>query len=256
MTASPTNTEISVIMMSEDSRLTPKNFLLWRCLHNGPFIKETIDHWGPDEQLPWATYQARNLPLLQKLTRVYGSCAVTAWDGERVVGMLRFYPKAICAAPAAGMLCLQQEFPYGPADHFTENNFPPMQELADKTLRVHCIMTGCPAWKENPYQRRGIGTRLVKQLIRWGKENGWAAIEATAYEEIPMLYEISGQAGKRFWEKLGFEVCETGIEAALLEENEFTSALKKQMIDTGLPVEIMKNKYTMRLPLYGSEATA
>lgn len=242
-------TNITIKMLGEETGLCPDNFLLWRCLHSGPHTKASIDCWSADEQIPWAAFRARNLPLLQKLTRVYGSCAVTAWDGEQVVGMLRFYPKAVCGLPAAGMLCLQQDFPYGPSIDFGENDFPAMRDMAEKTLVVHCMMTGCPSWKENPYQRRGTGTRLVQRLVDWGRENGWEAIESTAYEEIPMLYEVSGQAGRRFWEKAGFQAVETGIETAFLEENEFMKALRRQAEQIGLLPEQMERKYTMRLTL-------
>jgi RimJ/RimL family protein N-acetyltransferase len=249
MAASPLETKIKVKMMGEELGAASKDFLLWRCLHSGPHTKESIDSWEPDEPLPWSAFRERNLPLLQKLTQAYGSCAVTAWDGDRVVGMLRFYPKEVCGMAEAGMLCLQQVFPYGPADDFWQGKFPPMQDLADKTLVIHCIMTGCPNWKENPYQRQGIGTRLVKQLVHWGREKGWAAIEATAYEEIPILYEVSGQAGIHFWEKAGFQVVETSVETAFLEENGFTKALRRQAQEIGLSPEQMERRYTMRLIL-------
>ena len=75
----------------------------------------------------------------------------------------------------------------------------------DKTLTVHCMMTGSPFQTENTYQRKGIGTRLAQGLVAWGTAQGWRGIEATAYEGLDILYANTGQAGVPFWERLGFE---------------------------------------------------
>jgi hypothetical protein len=77
-----------------------------------------------DEKMDWPRFHARNVPLVQKLTALYGSCAVVAMNGDSVVGMLRFNPKAICENPEAGRLCLQQEYPAGQADDFGKTDFP------------------------------------------------------------------------------------------------------------------------------------
>ncbi len=110
-------------------------------------------------------------------------------------------------------------------------------------------MTGSPSQKENPYQRKGLGTRMARKLIEWAGENGWTAIEATAYEDLPLIYEITGQAGKTFWEKLGFHIAETGVEPELVKDNEFARSLHQQATTIGLPLERVKNKYTMRLDI-------
>lgn len=226
--------------------------VVWRCLHSGPMTRETMDRPEPHPRVPWDELRERNVPLLAKLTEVYGSCAVIARDGERIVGQLRFYPKAICNMTAAGPgpgLCMQQTFPNGPADDLVSCAFPPLDGLADKTLFVHCLMTGSPGQKENPYQRKGLGSRMVRKLIEWAREQGWSAIEANAYADLPYIYAVTGQAGRGFWEKLGFRVVWSGTEPAFAEDQhqEFVAMLLKEAAEQGMDAATAKAKYTMRL---------
>jgi GNAT superfamily N-acetyltransferase len=231
------------------SMMSSSDLILWRCLHGGPLSRENLEHPAPHPDVPWEVVRARNLPLLQKLTEVYGSCAVLAWAGDEVVGTLRYYPKEVYTLYGAGMLCLQQLFPYGPGDDFAGIDFLPKEQLADKTLLIHCLMTGSPSQKENPYQRKGLGSRLVRKLIEWAAENGWEAVETTTAEDLPLLYEISGGAGITFWRKLGFRVVETGVEPELLKDNDLVRTLHAQAAAIGLPPERVKNKYTMRFEI-------
>ena len=237
--------DVVIEMMSSE-------FILWRCLHGGPLTKETVDQPDPHPRVRWDRLRARNVPLLVKLTQVYGSCAVIARDGDRIVGQLRFYPKAVChmAAPGPG-LCMQQTFPNGPADGFVENDFPALSRIADKTLFVHCLMTGSPQQRDNRYQRKGVGSRMVRTLIDWTRHRGWTAIEANAYADLPCVYAVTGQAGRTFWEKLGFRVIETGVESAFVEDGSdgFVGILLKEAADRGIDAGIAKTKYTMRLDL-------
>lgn len=228
--------------------------LLWRCLHGGPLSLEDVDHPVPDERMPWDALRARNLPLLEAFTRAYGACAMLAWEGARVVGMLRFYPKAVAALPEAGGLCLQQEYPAGPSDALATPAFPPFEALEDKTLAVHCLMVGAPSREGNAYQRRGIGTRLARELAAWAQERGWQAIEATAYVDLPIVYACFGQAGVRFWERLGYRVIETEVEPAfrgdLSEEMaDFLRTMRREAEGLGLDPEVVTRRYTMRLEL-------
>ena len=226
--------------------------VLWRCLHGGPLTKETVDEPEPHPRVPWDQLRVRNLPLLTKLTETYGSCAVIARDGEHVVGQLRFYPKAICKMAAAGPgFCMQQTFPNGPAADLVENDFPPLDKIGDKTLFVHCMMTGSPQQTNNPYQRGGLGSRMVRTLCDWARQQPWSAVEANAYADLPCVYSITGQAGVTFWEKMGFRVLESTIEPAFAEGgNEgFVGLLLKEAADRGMDAEAAKTRHTMRLDL-------
>jgi GNAT superfamily N-acetyltransferase len=226
-----------------------EEFILWRCLHGGPLSCETIDRWRPDSELPWEDYRKRNLPLMIKLTRTYGACAIVARAGDQVVGLLRFYPKAVWDMTGAGGLCLQQDYPSGPAGGFADKDFPPLARIDDKTLIVHCLMTCCARQKEHPYQRKGLGSRMVRTLIGWAKANGWDRIEAASFEDLPIIYEITGSAGHTFWEKLGFSIVDRRPHPDLQEPGEFVTMLEEQAMSVGISPERAKDKLVMRLDL-------
>ena len=117
--------------MPEDVIIEPmtEEFILWRCLHNGPLARDTIQQWPIASSIPWQRYQERNLPLLLKLTQAYGACAMVAHNNGRIVSKLRFYPKAICDMAEAGSLCLQQEYPAGPQARHRQPPRPAWQAL-------------------------------------------------------------------------------------------------------------------------------
>jgi hypothetical protein len=236
------NEEIMIGAMNED-------FILWRCLHFGPVSGRTIDRWPSDSQISWERYRTRNIPLLEKLTRIYGACAILARVGDRVVGQLRFYPKFVCNMQGAGGLCLLQDFPNGPADDFAEKDFPPLQNIEDKTLAIHCLMTGSPQQKDNPFQRKGIGTHMVEALINWAKIKGWECIEVDAFEDIPIIYEITGSAGITFWRKLEFRLTDRHPHPLLQERDKFVKTLEEQAQSIGISPDRARDRLIMHLDL-------
>jgi GNAT superfamily N-acetyltransferase len=223
-----------------------KDLILWRCLHGGALCTGNIDDPEPDSQLDWPLLRARNVPLLKKLIDTYGSTAIVARDRDKVVAMLRFYPKTLCSFSDAGIgFCLQQAFPAGPKEDLIARDFPPVEKLRDRTLFAHCMMVVSPEEETDRYRRKGLATRMVRGMIRWARAHGWRGIETVAYEEIPLLYAISGSAGRKFWEKLGFKVIlqdrEPGIKGELLEK------VKKEAAAVKIPADRAANRYRMRL---------
>jgi GNAT superfamily N-acetyltransferase len=186
---------------------------------------------------------------LAKLTLTYGACAILARADDKIVGQLRFYPKAIWDINDAGEMCIQQDYPNGPADDFVKTEFPPLEEMEDKTLAIHCFMTGSSQQKENPFQRKGIGTRMVNFLIEWASTKGWERIEVDAFEDIPLIYEITGSAGVSFWKKLGFEVADRHPHPYLQERNEFVAKLEEQAKSVGISKEKAKDRIVMHIVL-------
>ena len=240
--------------MIEDVVVEPmtEEFILWRCLHDGPLSRDTINQWPSASTLPLERFRNRNTPLLVKLTRTYGACAIIARDADQIVGQLRFYPKAVCDTEGAGGPCLQQDHPAGPAEDFADSDFPDPAQIEDKTLVVHCLMTGSFLQKENPYQRKGIATRMIRALIEWAKANGWDRIEAESFEDLPIIYGGTGSAGHTFWEKSGFRLVDRHIHPELRDRSklpEFIATLEQQAKSAGLPPERARDRLVMHLDL-------
>ena len=237
--------------MGEEILIEPmtEKLILWRCLHHGPLSLRAIDKWPSDSQIDWEKYRTRNIPLLVKLTRTYGACAILASINDNIVGQLRFYPRIIWNMESAGEMCLQQDYPNGPVNDFAETEFPPLEEIENKTLAVHCLMTGSPQQKKNPFQRKGIGTRMVRSLIQWAKTNGWEHIEVDAFEDIPLIYEMTGSAGHIFWQKLGFQIADRHPHPHLQESNDFVVKLEEQAKSIGISSERAKDRLVMRLDI-------
>ena len=233
--------------MLDDFVIAPmsEDFLVWRCLHGGPVSRRTIDGPPPNLEVDWPSTRARNLPLLRNLTRTYGACAILAHDGDDVVGTLRFYPKPLCSFGEGSGFCLQQRYPAGPKDDLAAGELPPLEASVDKTLFIHCLMIAAPPGDPNRYRRKGLATRLGLELIRWAKDHGWSAIEASAYEELPMFYAISGAAGRRFWERLGFRMVHKDIEPAI--SGEFLEKLRLDAVAAGLRPDNVTDRYRMRI---------
>jgi GNAT superfamily N-acetyltransferase len=152
----------------------------------------------------------------------------------------------------AGGPCLQQDPPAGPVDDFADRDFPDPAQIEDKTLVVHCLMTGSSLQKENPYQRKGIATRMVRVLVEWAKANGWDRIEADSFEDLPIIYEGTGSAGHTFWEKSGFRLVDRHLHPELQDRgeiSEFIATLEQQAVSEGLPPETARDRLVMRLDL-------
>jgi len=225
-----------------------ENFIVWRCLHGGTLDSANINQPKPNAQLDWNYIKTRNVLLLKKIISTYGTCAILARDGNSIIGTLRFYPKVLCNFTDEGLgLCLQQVYPAGPSLQFAEQEFSPVSELSDKTLFVHCLFIVAPDNDPDCYRRKGLATRMVRELIQWCIKNKWDAIEANAYEEIPYLYAISGVTGRSFWEKLGFRVIQKDTEPGM--NGEILKIILNSAVKAGIPIEDIKNRYRMRLEL-------
>jgi len=234
--------EVAIEPMSEE-------LILWRCLHSGPLCSATIDQWPSDSQMDWERYRERNIPLLKALTRTYGACAILARARDQVVGQLRFYPRAVWKMEGAGELCLQQDYPNGPADDLARAVFPPLSQIQDLTLLIHCLMTGSSQREDNPFQRKGIGTRMVRFLVQWARTKGWERIEVDAFEDLPLIYRMTGSAGHSFWERLGFHAADRHPHPHLQERSDFVVTLEEQAASAGIPAERARDRLIMRLDL-------
>jgi hypothetical protein len=234
-------------------RAMDRDFILYRCLHGGPLTPDSIGQLNStDNPQWWADMQSQsrfelNRRFLLRVIETYGSCAVLAWDENRVVGQMRFFPGALLDSFGIESMCMQQGHPCGVSPEIIQAEWPALKEARRKPLFVNCMMTGSPCQPENPYQRRGLASEMVRELVRWARETRWPAIEAHAFSDLPAIYEITGQAGRLFWEKLGFSTVSQKRNPLVM--GDFLQLLVRQAAERGMPAVEAGTEYRMRLSL-------
>jgi len=74
-------------------------------------------------------------------------------------------------------------------------------------------------------------------------------IQANSFEDIPLLYQVSGSAGHTFWEKLGFHVAERFPHPAFQKRNDFVIKIEEQGKAMGIAPERATDRIVMCLNL-------
>lgn len=93
---------------------------------------------------------------------------------------------------------------------------------------------------------------MVRTLIEWAKAKGWEGIEAGSFEDIPIIYEITGSTRHSFWEKTEFRLIDRHPHQALQDHsqfNEFIKTLTEQVKSLGIMPERVCDRLVMRLDL-------
>jgi hypothetical protein len=91
---------------------------------------------------------------------------------------------------------------------------------------------------------------MVRNLIAWARANGWRRIEVDSFEDIPIIYEMTGSAGHTFWEKLGFHLVDRHPHPGLQDRSrypDFIVALEEQARSMGMVPERARDQLTMCL---------
>jgi GNAT superfamily N-acetyltransferase len=213
------------------------SFLIWRCLHDGPITRDNLNA-PPDESC--LAYQESAIRLLRQLTKRYGSAAILAWEGDNVVGLLRFVPKVVSQMEGGGGFCLLMPYPAGPTKAFPHKVLPSQESIEDRTLVVTCMQL------LSDRQRQGVGRAMVERLKSWAREEGWDAVEATAYQDLPLVFEVTGNAGRQWWEELGFHVRESMEEEAMRGYDDFVHTLGIQARERAMDPQDVTQKFIMR----------
>ena len=267
-----------------------ESYLHLGCLHGGPVDTATVQPPPEDSEVdlpprPWsnetlAKLAARypdefpclkHVELFREMIDRYGTCAILAWEGQKVVGHLRFNPMAVVRLfdPEQAEACSVVD---GTARGPEEDK---------ETLSVHCVMTGRPyvARRSRPIMdavvpeasgpavivkesgqrryrsveesgaRKGTGLKLVHGLISWAGEHGWKRIVKQAHPDLDCFYGICGGGGKAFWEKAGFEAVGTVVKLPPPWTGYWADIVERQRKEKGMTEEEAWTWYIMAYEL-------
>lgn len=240
--------------MNENIIIKPMDdsYLHLLCLHKGPIDTskiEEVDEQSPIDcpPRPWRDdtickliannqlncHGGTDTPILREFFREmiqrYGTCAMLAQQGKKIVGHLRFYPMRV----ARWFVPVQTD--PSPVLDCTAACQP---EDDEGTLWVQCVMTSKPY--ENTEQARqhgagkGIGQKLVESLIAWAREHCWKQIVKVAHCDLDWFYGIQGGGGKSFWIKAGFKVAGSFYKHAWNFDKEAKAIVQAQMAEKGM----------------------
>jgi GNAT superfamily N-acetyltransferase len=235
-------------------RLMDEFLVLPMCLHGGavplsrlPELAERTDF--EDEFSLERGVHARSLCALSQR---YGATGVVALDGDRIVGLLRFYPRAL--KEMIGQLCPQDE-PYARWLAAIEiASLPARDEIRPRSIQIDCLQV-IPECRG-----QGIGRTLIERTIAWAREKGWHELYATGVQHILPLMSWSGQMSVASLCKHGFEIVgqeiDEGIrDAAVSQQLGYHGEDVRRMWQeqyAHLSVEEAAVRYEMRLILEGT----
>jgi GNAT superfamily N-acetyltransferase len=256
-----------------------EGYLHVRCLHDGP-IDAATSKPPPDSlpgghpPLPWSDqtlrevitrYHAENVhhPWPAEFSREmigrYGTCAILAWEDDKVLGHLWFYPMTV----ARLLIPL-----------FYQSDGCPILEPADGgveedegMLWVQCVMSCRPFLGPEPDTetgrnwpamqeagaRKGVGLKLVRGLIEWAGEHGWKRIVKVAHADVDCFYGQLGGGGKSFWEKAGFKVADSFYNRPPGSDSRFIARAESQAREKGMTVEDVWTWHLMAYDVSGAE---
>ena len=245
-----------------------ESYILIDCLHHGPVDSSSPpsrgDLWQDTPDLPphpwsdetivelakkykrisegWAGDPARE--FMREMIQRYGTCAILAWEEEKIIGQLRFYPLTIAQLLARTT----------PENNPIPSGAGVMRFKADPgTLWVQCVMTCAPYEEAGQAKkvgaRKGIGLKLVHSLTAWASEQGWKRIVKQAHADLDCFYGIWGGGGKAFWEKAGFKAIGTFCENNDFWGDYWIDIIERQRKEKGMTEEEVWTWYRMAYEL-------
>jgi GNAT superfamily N-acetyltransferase len=188
------------------------------CLHGGavPLVRLPALAVRTDFEDQFGLEPGAHARFLHAISRRYGATGLAAVEDDLVVGLVRFYPRAL--REVIGQLCPQDEpFARRLASTAVES-LPKLDDLRPRELQIACLQV-------IPERRgRGIGRALIRGTVAWAGEQGWDEIYAPAIRHILPLMSWSGQMSAASLQKQGFEIVGQEVDDGLQE-----AALSQQL---------------------------
>lgn len=195
-----------------------KSNILSRCLHSGPVTMDKMDIPVFRSKITKGAVKK----FLTKTCSLYDSCAVLAYDNDKIVGLLRFYPQDVLnilddkSGFRLDSVCIQKgKFMRRILDSL--DKFPSKESLPNKIIEIECfqVLSHYHKGEAKDYGSMGIGYNMLKELIEWAKLNDWNTITAGAINHIKPLLLWTGMYSIKRYKNLGFKIVREIIDPAL-----------------------------------------
>jgi len=148
-----------------------KDFILFRCLHNGPLSSSNIEAKSMNIGSLTKEQLGQNKKFLERLVNAYGSCAILAMEDDYVIAHARFYPQIIY--DQFKFCCHDPNYPI--TQEIVEMELPLLKNQAERILRITCFFV------HKDYRGQGLSHKLIDAILKWAKNNNWKSVRCFAY---------------------------------------------------------------------------
>ena len=197
-----------------DIRAMDETFIVHRKMYRPPLTRENIDGVNPGdcaEQLD--TYRQNGWHTLireffRKQIRALGSCAILAWDGNGVIGKMRFTTKEMWDAcrQADCWLCVVSDTMPRFISSLSDTQRQALLDSPSRTLMITCVNIG---HSDERYHGQGISKAMFEYLRQWAPGHGWRRLMARACPDItPTMCRGPNAPRRGQLERRGFRVLE------------------------------------------------
>lgn len=150
-----------------------KDFILFRCLHNGPLSPSNIETKSMNTARVSGEQLDRNKQFLTRLINAYGSCAMLVWKDDYVVAHARFYPQVIY--DQYKFCCHDPN--YAITQEIANMELPSLTDQAERILRITCFFV------HKDHRGQGLSHQLIDAILKWAKNNNWKRVRCFAYQD-------------------------------------------------------------------------
>ena len=136
--------------------------------------------------------------FFRKQNRAIGSCAILAWEGDGVIGKMRFTTKEAYDAfrEAGGWICVDNNTTPGIIQRFSNGELARLWASESRTLTITCFNIG---HFDTRYHGQGLASAMVEYLKEWARQNAWRRLEAPSCPDIVPFRCLGPNLMRRRW---------------------------------------------------------
>lgn len=157
----------------------------------------SIKCW-PGKRVPEQWPNAPIVAYFRKIMDAYGTGAITAWQGKKLIGFLPFMP-INCGMPQMAFCVCAPFHEQTPLKTIEEATPIPFDQLHPKIIKVQCASVSPDLY------RKGIGSEMAGYLVEWAKTRGWEKIQGFAFSNADFSDAYKWLPSIHFWERSGFD---------------------------------------------------
>lgn len=192
-----------------DIRPMDESFVVYRKMYVPPITRENLATGTDNDPACLFEFLGSEAPqiidqFLRTQIRAIGSCGILAWESDAVIGKMYFATREMWDAFRQGdcWMCVEHESMPRMIRSLSDERIAALLASPSKTIYVECFNVG---HFDARYHGKGIASAMLRELVRWAKENGWRRLEIKSCPDVVPFWALGPNVLRRSaLEKRGF----------------------------------------------------